>query len=90
MVNEKIWKDIAKRLSLMESMAAAVCAVPEESADIASPGDQLLSSAEGDAYRAIRKLLNELDAAQGWGGLRRVLSASGEFVWMCPEHAASA
>ena len=90
MVDERNWKDIAKRLSLMESMAAAVSAVPEQSADIASPGGQLLSSAEGDAYRAIRKLLNELDAAQGWGGLQRILSASGEFVWMCPEHAASA
>lgn len=89
-VDERIWKDIRKRLSLMDKMAAAAGAVPEQSADTVSTGDKLVSSAEGDAYRAIRKLLNVLDAAQGWGGLRRVVSASGEIVWMCPEHAASA
>jgi hypothetical protein len=44
--------------------------------------------ADGAALRQIRRLLDELDPAQHWGGLKKVYTAEGHFLWLCPEHAA--
>jgi hypothetical protein len=45
-----------------------------------------LSPAEGEALRALRIVLFQLDKLQAFGGLRRVQAASGEFLWICAEH----
>ncbi|MFJ6199071.1 COR domain-containing protein [Micromonospora sp. NPDC092111] len=37
-------------------------------------------------FRAVRELLFELDPAREFGGLRRVVSESGDYLWVCPEH----
>ena len=41
----------------------------------------------GAALRAIRKLLDELDPDQHWGGLRKVLTPEGHYLWLCEHHA---
>jgi internalin A len=43
--------------------------------------------ADGAALRALRQLLRELDPSQTWGGLQKVLTPEGHYLWLCPEHA---
>jgi len=47
-----------------------------------------LTLAEGQALRAVRMLLFELDRARAFGGLRRFQAPSGDLVWVCPHHSA--
>ncbi len=42
---------------------------------------------EGMELRAIRKLLDEEDKSQEWGGLKKVLTPEGHYLWLCEEHA---
>ena len=45
-----------------------------------------LTAAEGEALRALRNILFEHDRLQAFGGMRRVLAPSGDFLWICPDH----
>ena len=45
-----------------------------------------LTFAEGQAARAIRVFLFELDHKRSFGDLRRVQTPSGEFIWVCIDH----
>lgn len=42
---------------------------------------------EGAQLRALRRLLNELDPDHHWGGLNKVLTPEGHFLWLCDHHA---
>ena len=42
---------------------------------------------EGMELRALRKLLDEVDRKQEWGGLKKVLTPEGHYLWLCKEHA---
>ena len=42
--------------------------------------------AEGAALRELHSLLNELDPSRHWGGLRKVRTKTGDYLWLCPEH----
>jgi len=37
--------------------------------------------------RALRKLSDEVDREQEWGGLKKVLTPEGHYLWLCKEHA---
>ena len=42
----------------------------------------------GAALRALRQLLDdEEDPAQRWGGLEKVLTPEGHYLWLCEYHA---
>ncbi len=41
----------------------------------------------GEAFRALRRLLDRLDPQQNWGGLRKLLTPEGHWLWLCPHHA---
>ena len=43
--------------------------------------------AEGAALRALRLLLDEKDTRRDWGGLRKVLTPEGHYLWLCETHA---
>jgi len=45
------------------------------------------ASMEGAALRALRRLLDEKDPQQHWGGLRNVLTPEGHYLWLCDYHA---
>jgi len=45
-----------------------------------------LTTAEGQALRAIRAILFEYDQLRAFGGLRRVQAPSGDFLWVCTDH----
>jgi GTPase SAR1 family protein len=42
---------------------------------------------EGAQLRNLRQLLDQLDPNQHWGGLRKVLTPEGHYMWLCAEHA---
>jgi internalin A len=48
--------------------------------------DGQLSLAEGKALRGLRILLFKNDHLREFGGLRRVVTPSGDFAWVCPDH----
>ena len=41
----------------------------------------------GAALRALRQLLDEKDPDQHWGGLKKVLTPEGHYLWLCEYHA---
>lgn len=43
---------------------------------------------EGAELRALRKLLDEADPKQHWGGLTKVWTPEGHYLWLCKYHAA--
>jgi len=42
---------------------------------------------QGAALRALRHLLEEQDPQQQWGGLKKVLTPEGHYLWLCEYHA---
>ncbi len=44
--------------------------------------------AEGATLRVLRRLLEEVDPAQHWSGLTRVLTPEQDLLWLCKHHAA--
>jgi hypothetical protein len=42
---------------------------------------------QGAALRALRHLLDEQDSQQDWGGLKKVLTPEGHYLWLCEYHA---
>ena len=41
----------------------------------------------GSALRVLRQLLEEKDPERVWGGLGRVLTPEGHYLWLCDTHA---
>jgi len=41
----------------------------------------------GAALRAVRELLDEKDPKHVWGGLEKVLTPEGHYLWLCKHHA---
>jgi hypothetical protein len=42
---------------------------------------------EWAALRALRRLLDEVDAEHHWGGLKKILTPEGHYLWLCEYHA---
>ncbi len=42
---------------------------------------------QGAALRALRQLLDEKDTQHHWGGLQKVLTPEGHYLWLCEYHA---
>jgi hypothetical protein len=40
----------------------------------------------GATLRALRQLLDEKDPQQHWGGLKKVLTPEGHYLWLCEHH----
>ena len=45
------------------------------------------SRAEGASLRGLRRLLDDLDPPHNWGGLKKVLTPEGHYLWLCDYHA---
>jgi hypothetical protein len=80
------WVDLDKDLRLMRDLVQSLPDLPVEEPQFGPPQPSALSLAEGSALRAFRSLILALDPAQVYGGLRRVLASSGEYLWVCPHH----
>ena len=46
-----------------------------------------MEMAEGAALRSLRQLLDQKDPQQHWGGLKKVLTPEGHYLWLCDYHA---
>jgi hypothetical protein len=46
-----------------------------------------LEQAEGAPLRALRELLDEVDTKHHWGGLKKILTPEGHYLWLCEDHA---
>lgn len=84
-------KTIEKDIKLMEELVKKLPDVKGSSerdtsdlTDSALPSERI----EGAALRALRKLLDRKDPQQQWGGLKKVLTPEGHYLWLCPYHAA--
>ncbi|MEH1868818.1 MAG: COR domain-containing protein [Nostoc sp.] len=86
---EKLFKN---NLELFKEVVAKL-PEPKESKDleladkIAKSEDLDPERADGAALRALRQLLDEKDPQQHWGGLKKVLTPEGHYLWLCEHHA---
>lgn len=74
-------KDIAEMRALLDG-------IPDhgDELDFSLSSHTELTRAEAAGLRALRSALLEIDRVQSFGGLRRVLTASGDLLWVCPRH----
>ncbi|MBV9011064.1 MAG: hypothetical protein JO272_03260 [Pseudonocardiales bacterium] len=71
---EKVKKDLDLMKALVDRLQKRVVA------------DSGVANVGGAEFRALRELLLELDPARLFGGLRRVLTPEGDYLWICPPH----
>jgi internalin A len=70
---------LASELPSLESGTSAAWPLEPSSA-------QPSAQAQGQAMRAIRTVIFERDPARAFGDMRRVLTAAGDYLWICPDH----
>jgi GTPase SAR1 family protein len=89
---EKQFKvDIEQMKKLTEGMSKSLSSIEESREDKlagALGGDDDPSRASGATLRALRLLLEEKDKQRTWGGLRRLMTKEGHWLWLCEHHAA--
>ena len=81
-------KDAQQELELMQTLVEELPsqALGSESEFDNSEFAGQLTQAEGQALRAVRVWLFGHDYKRGFGNLRRVVTPSGDFLWVCAQH----
>jgi hypothetical protein len=51
-------------------------------------GAEIFEGVDGSSLRVLRGVLDKLDAQRAWGGLQKVLTPEGHYLWLCARHAA--
>ena len=59
---------------------------PDEDDFLTDNAGHQLSLYEGAALRGIRAVIFKHDPMKRFGGMRRVLTTAGDFLWVCPDH----
>jgi hypothetical protein len=82
-------KDLANQIRLTEELAKKLCDRDFRPADLLerTGGGARAERFEGAELRALRKLPDEVDPKQHWGGLKKVLTPEGHWLWLCDKHA---
>lgn len=75
----KLMEELAKKLSESDYLEVELL----ERAGRGAKAERI----EGAELRVLRKLLDEVDPKQEWGGLKKVLTPEGHYLWLCEEHA---
>jgi hypothetical protein len=75
----KLMEELAKKLGERDFMEADLL----KRTGVGEKAERI----EGMELRALRKLLDEVDPEQEWGGLKKVLTPEGHYFWLCEEHA---
>jgi hypothetical protein len=81
-------KDLAGQIKLMEELAKKLAERDYLPADLLEKtgGGARAERFEGAELRALRKLLDEVDPQHHWGGLKKVLTPEGHWLWLCEQH----
>ncbi|MFN6470366.1 MAG: COR domain-containing protein, partial [Nostoc sp. SerVER01] len=93
LVNEQEYEKVFKNdLEFTKELAAKLPELKESEdldlADKIARGEDLdPERADGAALRSLRQLLEEKDPQQHWGGLKKVLTPEGHYLWLCEHHA---
>lgn len=82
-LSEPQFKSIKQELDLMKALVDRLPSHLGGASDLTL--EHGVGLAKGAELRALRALLVELDPDMSFGDLRRVLSPSGEYLWVCPE-----
>ena len=74
-----------------EHELALMADLMDEYPDVIEDGQPVASTdgpdvASGAALRGVRELLRQVDRYQQFGGLTRIVTASGELLWVCSDH----
>ena len=82
-------KQVEHQLRLMEELIKQLPAVHESARDWRSSDADPYEGArfEGANLRALRQFLEEKDSQRQWGGLKKVLTPEGHYLWLCKHHA---
>ena len=80
---------IKNDIQLMEQLVRILPEI-EAIGEIKVPGqtekNHAIEHVEGAALRGMRDLLDEVDPKHCWGGLKKVLTPEGHFLWLCKHH----
>ncbi|MBN2562087.1 MAG: leucine-rich repeat domain-containing protein [Phycisphaerae bacterium] len=74
------------KLDLMEKCARAVPGGELETLGGAERPTGFFKRPEGAGLREFHDLLEAEVKGRAWGGLQRVLTKTGDYLWLCPEH----
>ena len=86
LMEEIINRDIETMARLLDVLSVTE---GERTSDVteASERGTYLEPVRGAPLRALRQLLDKKDSYHNWGGLEKVLTPEGHYLWLCPEHA---
>lgn len=82
-------KDLAGQIKLMEELAKKLAErdyIEAELLERTRVGGKA-ERIEGMELRMFRQLLDEVDEHHEWGGLKKVLTPEGHYLWLCEGHA---
>ena len=82
-------KDLANQIKLTEELAKRLRERDYLPADLLerTGGGARAERFEGAELRVLRRRLDEVDPKQHWGGLKKVLTPEGHWLWLCEKHA---
>lgn len=83
-------EELKKDLKLMEALVKILADLKKDHETHRSMEIREIPEPErvgGAALRVIRQLLEKKDPYQYWGGLEKILTPEGHYLWLCPLHA---
>lgn len=89
--SEALEKMFSTDLKLMEALVGKLPTIAVENDTlslIGRYGEESLERVEGATLRQLRSLLDKLDPQRKWGGLQKVRTMEGDYLWLCEKHAA--
>ena len=84
----EIKKVVEDDIDLMKALVEKLpdIKVPDEPG-LKGSAERWPNPAEGAALRELRTVLDKVDTKRDWGGLRKVLTPEGDYLWLCEQHA---
>lgn len=86
-LEKAIKSDIGLMNELIKKLPEGKNSTAESSTDYEYSSNYELQNASGFSLRSFRQFLEAKDPKQHWGGLRRVLTPEGDYLWLCEKHA---
>ncbi|MCP4541138.1 MAG: GTPase [Chloroflexi bacterium] len=83
---EAMFKDDIKLMTELVKKLPDVEMGREAEFAAAMGGERGVGRATGAALRALRQFLDEKDPEQHWGGLKKILTPEGHYLWLCEHH----